>query len=240
MQKKHLLFITLSLLLSACSLSPNADKIIKKSIAFYGMNKLDGKTISFDFREKHFEVKLNDDDFFYESTYKDSLGIIKDQLSSHGFVRELNGLVTPLSKKDSLKYAESLNSVIYFALLPLKLQDDAAKAKFLRTVQVKGKEYNQIEVSFSKEEGGSHHNDVYYFWFDAKDHSMDYFAYSAGGERFRALNGLINNSGVYLQNYYNLESKNNEKRHLKDYHILFEQDKLSLLSEITLKNLKVK
>ncbi|MFC5285320.1 DUF6503 family protein [Pedobacter alpinus] len=239
MQKKQLLIIAISLLLSACSFEPNADKIIKKSVAFYGMDKLDGKTVSFDFREKHFEIKIDDDDFFYESTYKDSLGVIKDQLSNHGFVRELNGLVTPLSAKDSLKYAESLNSVVYFAFLPLKLQDDAVEATFLRTVQVKGTEYSQIEVSFKKEDGGSHHNDVYYFWFDTKDSSMDYFAYSAGGNRFRAINGLVKVGNIYLQNYYNLENKGNDKRPLKDYHILFEQDKLSLLSEIKMENVKI-
>ena len=155
-------------------------------------------------------------------------------------MRELNGLVVPLSNKDSLKYAESLNSVVYFAFLPLKLKDDAVEAKFLRSVQVKGKEYNQIEVTFDKENGGTHNDDVYYFWFDAKDNSMDYFAYSNGGNRFRALNGLIDDGELYLQNYYNLENKNDSKTPLKDYHILFEQDKLSLLSKITLENLKVK
>ncbi len=227
-------------LLTACSFGENANGIIKRSIAFYGMDKLDGKTIDFDFREKHFTIKLNKGDYFYESTLKDSLGMVKDQLSNHGFVREQNGLVIALSQKDSIKYAESLNSVVYFALLPLKLKDKAVKAKFLRTVQVKGKEYQQVEVSFGDKDGGSHHDDIFYFWFDAKDSSMDYFAYSKGGNRFRAIDGLINTDGIYLQNYINLENKRDLKKDLKDYHILFEQDKLSTLSHITLENLSIK
>lgn len=242
--KKRLsnLFAAISILvLAGCSIGENADSIVKKSIAFYGMDKLDGKTIDFDFREKHFKVKFNNGDFFYESTFKDdSLGLIKDQLSNHGFVREQNGLVIPLSPKDSIKYAESLNDVIYFAFLPLKLKDDAARPKFLRTVPVKGKDYNQIEVSFDTERGGNHSDDVFYFWFDAKDHSMDYFAYNKHGNRFRAINGLINANGLYLQNYVNLENKSNQKSALKDYYKLFEQDKLSTLSYITLENLSVK
>lgn len=242
MQKKFsTLIVALTLLLFVgCSGADNANSIIKKSIAFYGMNKLDGKTIDFDFREKHFTVKFDKNEFYYESTFKDSLNLIKDQLSNHGFVREKNGLVIPLSAKDSVKYAEALNSVVYFAFLPLKLKDDAVKAKFLRTVQINVKDYKEIEVRFDGKNGGSHHDDVFYFWFDAKDQSMDYFAYSKGGNRFRAMNGLIDADGLYLQNYLNLENKGAEKLALKDYYKLFEQDKLSLLSEITLKNLTVK
>lgn len=241
--KFFILVITLTALFFAgCSPGANPDKIIKKSIAFYGMNKVEGKTVDFDFRDKHFKVMLDDEDFFYESTFKDdSLGLIKDQLSNHGFVREQNGLVVALSEKDSIKYATSLNSVVYFAFLPLKLKDDAVKSKYLRTVQVKGKAYHQLEVSFKPEKGGSHHDDVFYFWFDEKDSSMDYFAYSEGGNRFRALKGLVKaNDGLYLQNYLNLENKNEEKAQLKDYHILFEQDKLNVLSEVTLENVTIK
>lgn len=243
MQNKILITLSAMLfsVLSACSFGENANSIIKRSIAFYGMNKLDGKTIDFDFRQKHFTVKLNQGDFFYQSTFKDdSLGLIKDQLSNHGFVREQNGLVIPLSQKDSVKYSEALNSVVYFAFLPLKLQDDAVEAKFLRSVQIKGKLYHQIEIGFSNKNGGSHHDDVFYYWFDDKDSSMDYFAYSKGGNRFRAMNGLINSTGLYLQNYTNLENKGDQKVELKDYYKLFEQDKLSVLSQITLENLTVK
>ncbi|WP_442794374.1 DUF6503 family protein [Pelobium manganitolerans] len=228
----------------ACTLlgcfGENANKIIDKSIAFYGMDKIEGKTIEFDFREKHFKVKKHKGNFYYESSYRDdSLGLVKDKLSNHGFAREVNGRLMPLSGKDSVKFAESLNSVVYFAFLPLKLKDEAVQAKFLRTVQIKGSDYLQVEVTFAKENGGDHYDDTFYFWFDARDKSMDYFAYSKGGDRFRAGNGLIRDKGLYLQNYVNLENKNPEKTALKDYYKLFEQDKLSTLSYIELRNLKV-
>ena len=242
MQKKVSLIIiaALSLCLTSCFFNDSANGIIKRSIEFYGMDKLDGKTIDFDFREKHFTIKLNKGDFFYETTFKDSLGLVKDQLTNRGFVRERDGLVVPLSLKDSVKHAEALNSVVYFALLPLKLKDDAVEAKFLRVVQVKGKDYQQVEVGFDDEDGGSHHDDVFYFWFDSKDSSMDYFAYSKGGNRFRAMDGTVSSNGIYLQNYINLENRKSTKKELIDYHILFEQDKLNTLSQITLKNLKIK
>jgi len=227
---------------SACNLTPSPQKIVDQSIHFYGMDELHFKEVSFDFRKSHYSADLNDKFWFYQRSFTDSTSAkVKDQLSTRGFVREVNGLVTPLSSKDSLKYAESLNSVVYFALLPLKLNDDAVEKKYLKTVMVKGNSYDEIEVSFKKENGGSHHDDIFYFWFDAKDHSMDYFAYSKGGNRFRAIDGLQKvGDKYYFQNYDNFEYKGKEKLPLSDYHILFEQDKLTKLSEINLENIKIK
>jgi hypothetical protein len=45
--------------------------------------------------------------------------------------------------------------------------------------------------------------------------------------------------GFFFQNYINLENKGDQKIPLSDYHILFEQDKLTKLSEINLTNIKV-
>ena len=243
MQNKYifLFIVVFSLGLSACNQTPSAQNIIDKSIHYYGMDDLEEKTINFDFREFHFRIELNGDDWFYERSFTDStLGKVKDQLSAKGFVREIDGLVVPQSTKDSLKYAESVNSVVYFALLPLKLNDDAVEKKFMRTVMCNGRSYHQVEVKFKKENGGSHFDDVYYFWFKEKDSSLDYFAYSSGGNRFRAVNGLVKvDGGFFFQNYINLENKGDQKVPLSDYHLLFEQDKLSRLSEINLSNIKV-
>lgn len=242
MQKVQLFFfIFVSVLgLTSCKFDGGAQKIVDQSIEFYSMNKLDGKTVSFDFREFHYIIKLNGADYFYERSFTDStLGMVKDQLSNHGFVREINGLITPQTEKDSLKYAASVNSVVYFSLLPLKLNDDAAQKKFLKTTMVNGKEYDLIEVSFQKDKGGKDHDDIYYFWFDGFDHSMDYFAYSSGGNRFRAINGLVQSGAFFFQNYKNLTAKEGVKIPLIGYDKLFEEDKLIKLSDITLENLKV-
>lgn len=242
--KKHpliLLFLITLLVLNACSKKPDAQKIIDQSIAFYGMDQLNKKTISFDFRAYHFIVKHNDGNYFYERTFTDdSLGKVRDQLSNRGFVREINGLVTPQSEKDSLKHAAAVNSVVYFVLLPLKLNDGAVRKKYLKTVQIKGKKFDEIEIRFSEDKGGKDHDDVYYFWFDQQDQSMDYFAYSTGGERFRAVKELKQADGLILQNYINYESKKGEKTPLLNYDKLYEKDELVKLSEIILENIKVK
>jgi hypothetical protein len=237
---KYYVIILLVLILSACSQKPDAQTIINNSIAFYGMDKINEKNICFNFREKSFLVHLNGGNFLYESTYSnDSLGQIRDQLSNRGFIREINGLITPQTEKDSLKYAAALNSVVYFALLPLKLNDAATHKRFLKTVQIKNKQYEEIEVSFNKESGGTDHEDVFYFWFDTEDYSMDYFAYSSGGNRFRAVNSIKEVNGLKLQDYVNYKSADGEKSELLNYPKLYEQDRLIKLSEINLENLKV-
>ena len=234
-------FLAIVFVLHACSQKPDAQKIIDQSIAFYGMDQLDQKTISFDFRTYHFTIKHQSGNYFYERTFADdSLGKVKDQLSNHGFVREINGLIVPQTEKDSLKYAAAVNSVVYFVLLPLKLNDGAVRKKYLKTVEIKGQKFDEIEIRFSEDKGGKDHDDVYYFWFDQQDQSMDYFAYSTGGNRFRAVKELKRDDGLMLQNYINYESKKGEKTPLLNYDKLYENDDLVKLSEIILENITVK
>ena len=237
---KYYCILLLALAICSCSQKPDAQKIIDKSIAFYGMDKLNQKTISFDFREKHFLVRLNGGNYFYESTFTtDSLGKVKDQLSNKGFVRQVNGLVCPQLEKDSINYMAAINSVVYFALLPLKLNDAATQKKYLRTIKIKDKNYEQIQVSFSVQNGGKDHDDVFYFWFDSNDYSMDYFAYSSGGNRFRAVSAIKEVNGLKLQNYINYKALENEKNKLLDYSSVYEQNNLIKLSEINFENIKL-
>ncbi len=240
-KQSFILWIIISTLgFSACDNKPDAQKIVDESIAFYGMDELNHKTLDFDFRKYHFLIQFNGGDYFYQRTFHDdSLGQVKDQLSNHGFVREVNGLVIPQNEKDSVKYAAAVNSVVYLALLPLKLNDPATHKKYLKSVKMKGKDYDEIAVSFDEEHGGEDHQDVFYFWFDQKDHSMDYFAYSQGGKRFRAVKNLINSGALKLQNYVNYKSKEGEQTTLSEYHQLYEDGKLEKLSEIVLEDLKL-
>ncbi|MBU0695483.1 MAG: hypothetical protein KKE39_03000 [Bacteroidetes bacterium] len=243
MQKQHFFLITLISFLgfTSCSSEHKADKIVNQSIAFYGMDKLDNKTMNFDFRQYHYQIQLKKGDYFYERTFTDdSLGKVKDQLSNHGFVREVNGLVVPQTEKDSLKYSQSVNSVAYFVLLPLKLNDPAVEKDYLKSVMVNGKSYDEIKVKFKKSQGGDHFDDTFYFWFDQVDHSMDFFAYSEGGIRFRSVRTINKDGEIKIQDYDNLTSKPGETLPLEDYGKLFEEDRLIKLSEVAINNLKVK
>ena len=69
-------------------------------------------------------------------------------------------------------YSESLNSVIYFALLPYKLSDKAVKVSYKQDVSILGKDYFEIEVTFDVEGGGKDHDDKFYYWVDKERNTV--------------------------------------------------------------------
>jgi hypothetical protein len=83
----------------------------------------------------------------YERFFTDSTGNVHDVLSNDGFKRILNGKELNLDQLDSDKYRQSLNAVIYFLYLPLKLNDPSVVKKYLGEIQIKDKRYYKIEIS---------------------------------------------------------------------------------------------
>lgn len=66
---------------------------------------------------------------------------------------------------------------MYFAFLPLWLKDPAVIVEDQGRSVIKGKEYHKIRITFEQEGGGDDFEDVFLYWFDVKDYSMDYLAY---------------------------------------------------------------
>lgn len=242
MKVKFILSITAILLISLTScISKDPKELIQKSIEYYGMDAFQESEIMFNFREYNFKVKHHHNIFLYERSYVDSTGKeIHDVLTNENFYREIESVKIPLSKKDSLKYANQVNSVVYFALLPLKLQDPAVKSEYVNEVTVKGKHYHKLKVNFTEDSGGEDHDDIFYYWFDFEDYSMDYLAYGSGGNRFRAVKEIKEDKGIKFQNYLNYEGNKNESSLLINYDSLYQADNLQLLSEIVLENIHVK
>ena len=202
------------------------------------MDKLLNSTLEFKFRTADFKVMQKDGNFKYERRFTDSTGNVHDILDNTGFKRILNGTELKLEEKDYLKYSESLNAVIYFLQLPLKLNDPAVIKKYIGETSIKGKRYHKIEISFDQSKGGADHNDVYYYWFDTEDYSMDHFAYSAGGNRFREVLRTQEAGGVIFQDYINYQMPPDDSvTTVFKYDSLFEAGKLKELSRIELKNI---
>lgn len=232
-------YITLILLylLSACG-QPDAQKIVDESIAFYNMDKLKDAELEFTFRDINFKIMKKDGRFQYERTFTDSTGKIHDVLNNSGFKRTLNGLELKLDKLDYDKYSESLNAVVYFLYLPLKLNDSPVIKKYLGESLIKGKSYYKIEISFDQGKGGADHNDVFYYWFDKEDYSMDHFAYSSGGNRFREVLRTHHVGGVIFQDYINYQMPLDDSVTTVDqYDRLFQEGKLRELSRIEFKDM---
>lgn len=233
--KNYLTLITLIYFFSACSDTANPDRIIDKSIAYYNMDKLKNATLEFGFRNARFKSMQKDGQFKYERTFSDSTGKVHDILTNDGFKRVLNGRELSLDSLDYAKYSQSLNAVIYFLYLPLKLNDPSVVKKYLGEVSIKGKSYHKLKISFDQSKGGADHNDIFYYWFDTEDYSMDHFAYSSGGNRFREVLRTQNAGGVIFQDYINYQMPLDDSiTSVLKYDSLYNVGKLRELSRIEL------
>lgn len=230
------------ILFMACKPEYTAQQIIDNSIKYSKLNKVSTSTISFNFRKNKYQAKRNNGNYeFIRSIDKDSVKY-KDILSNNGFQRFVNDSLVELSNKDKNRYSNSVNSVHYFSILPLGLNDKAVHKKLLGKISIKGKEYFKIQVMFAKEGGGDDFDDIFIYWFAKNNFQLDYLAYkyhtNGGGIRFRDVKkeAFINEIRFVDYNNYKPLDKN-----IDFYTIdkLYEEGKLKKVSEIVLENINV-
>ena len=244
---KYISILFLSLLLLNCnekqSKSIDADEIIQKSITVSGVEKLNVSKIAFDFREFHFIAERNQGKFELQRQFKDSIGSIHDYLNNKGFERRINDTLVNLPDSLSTKYAASVNSVHYFAVLPYGLDGNAVNKTLLKDVNIKDKPYHKIKVDFNQDGGGEDFEDEYIYWINTQTSKIDYFAYSykeidGMGFRFREAYNERYINGVRFVDYNNFKPKGT-KVSLENLDTLFNENNLELLSKIELKNITV-
>lgn len=221
-----------------------ANTIIDKAIEVSGGEKYGDAEISFDFRDKKYTAIRKNEIYQYEREFKDSTQVIRDVLNNKGFKRYINTEEVVVADTISVKYAASVNSVHYFALLPYGLNDAAVIKEDLGNVSIKGKNYHKIRVTFQQEGGGEDFEDVFLYWVNTKTYTVDYLAYSyqedsGVGIRFREAYNVRTINGLRFVDYNNLKPKD-ESLNLLDTDKAFETDNLKLLSKIELKNITVK
>lgn len=242
--KTYYLFLFLLVIGASCSSNQekelSAQQIIDKAIEVAGGELFDKAEIDFDFRGRHYRSIRNGGNYQYERIFNDSSDVIRDVLNNEGFERYINNTIstnTPDSMK--VKYANSVNSVIYFALLPYGLNDPAVVKKHLGEDTINNKNYFKIQISFYQEGGGKDYEDVFVYWIEQQNFTVDYFAYSyltdGGGARFRsAYNSRIVN-GIRFFDYINYKSIN------KNYDVeVFQKNQIKELSRIEIENVSVK
>ncbi|KAA3650840.1 MAG: hypothetical protein DWP98_03780 [Bacteroidetes bacterium] len=232
----------LSITLVSCTSKPDADKIIEESIRYSGNGKYNNAKITFDFRDKHYEVIRKKDSWKMSRLFIDKEQEIEDIYTNNGFERLVNNNHFPVEDSMAFKYIESINSVFYFALLPYKLNDEAVIKEYLGEEEIEGHAYHKLRISFKKEGGGEDYQDKYIYWFDTNDFSIDYLAYSFqvndGGLRFRKAINERFVGGIRFVDYINYEpvEKNSPLESLG--HDL-ESNQLQELSRINLENITV-
>ncbi|WP_439127782.1 DUF6503 family protein [Polaribacter sp.] len=222
-----------------------AQQIIDKSIAFSGAGKVANSQISFIFRDKKYIAlrKKSGKFLLIRNQQKENIGVISDMVSNNGFRREINTHQVPVADSMATKYANSVNSVHYFSVLPYGLNDKAVKKKLLPPATIKGKEYYKVEITFSEDGGGEDFEDVFIYWIGKDDFLIDYLAYAyhtnGGGKRFRVLKEQCVKNGIRFVDYHNYKPLNNSIK-LIEIDKAFEENQLKKVSEIVLKDIEVK
>ncbi|MBO0340673.1 DUF6503 family protein [Flagellimonas profundi] len=218
--------------------------ILDNAIKASGLEKLKNAEASFDFREYHYNYKRDKGRFEYIRSWKKTDGTkIRDVYTNNGLERYVADTLVELTGKRRKAYTNSVNSVVYFAFLPLWLKDPAVMLHSMGTTVIKGKEYYKIRVTFKEEGGGDDFEDVFLYWFDVDDYSMDYLAYKyktgKGGMRFREAYNVRKANGVTIQDYRNFKPKIRDSFSFNHIEKAFAQGHLEILSEIELKNVKI-
>ncbi|MFY0651344.1 MAG: hypothetical protein JXQ96_04890 [Cyclobacteriaceae bacterium] len=211
---KNLLFVFCSVLV-ACTPSPDPQVIIDKSILAHGGEKFEKSVVSYDFRDKHYTGQSIDGKAFYTREFADSIGFVRDELSnSTELKRYINDTLVELSPEWQVKYANSVNSVLYFFQLPYGLNDPAVRKKYIGEIYINKEPYHKIQITFGQQDGGVDFEDVFVYWIHQHDFTLDYLAYSyitdGGGTRFRQAINRRKVNGIIVQDYVNMkaESKN--------------------------------
>lgn len=240
------IFIALLMMISlaACNTSlKDPQKIIDKAIDVAGGEKYLHSTIEFDFRDRHYIAQREGGKYSYERIFKDSVNTTHDFLTSDGFKREINNVILEVADSMKVKYTSSVNSVMYFALLPYGLNDAAVQKKFMGETSIDSVEYYIIEITFAQEGGGEDHEDVFMYWINKKDFTIGYMAYSyeeadGVGLRFRKAYNPRNVNGILFLDYVNLKPKG--KTEITALEELYKKGELDELSKIELINIQVK
>jgi hypothetical protein len=232
----------LVLMLNSCDQKSQVQEIIDKSIEAHGGDYYNHVFISFDFRDRSYSIRKEDGKFEYTRTFVDSIGVLKDYYNNDGYYRTLDGERIDVVDSMAVKYTNSVNSVIYFAMTPFVLNDPAVRKEYLGLADVKGRKYHKVKITFGEKGGGKDHEDVFVYWFDEKTYLMDYFSYlyytDGGGTRFREIYNPRKIGNILFVDHVNYKYDAMDTD-ITDFDQLFEDNQLIELSRIELKNIKV-
>lgn len=220
-----------------------AQQIIDKTIQNAGGEKYKVVTINFTFRNTKYRSQTNNGLFEFSRTYTDSIGEVNDVLTNDEFKRFINAQKIDLPDSTATKYSNSVNSVVYFVQLPFGLNAPAVKKELVGEAEMESEKYYEIQVTFGEEGGGKDHEDVYMYWINQKNFTIDYFAYKfytdEGGIRFRKAYNPRTISSLRFVDYQNYKLEPWENVDLKTVDELFVAGKLELLSEIKTEDVTV-
>jgi superfamily I DNA/RNA helicase len=249
MRNSLLYLVLLNIFFAGCESKDEVQSIVDRAIDYHGGEAYNAFEMEFDFRNMHYVVQRDGGAYRYERIQKDSTGAeIRDVLTNSEAYRTINGERQNLPDSTMNKYKNSVNSVAYFMLLPQPLRDPAVNKEYLGKATLRGRTYDKVKVFFNKESGGKDHSDVFVYWFDQEDGSMDYLAYlyhtDDTGMRFREAYNPQRAGGILVQDYINFAPKDSTlavtEENLLRLDDLYQKDQLKELSRIENRNVMVK
>lgn len=227
--------------------NPSDDRsieIIDRSIRAMGGSILDHAEITFDFRDQSLSYYNDDGNYRYTRVFPDTAGRkITDTLTNRDFFRYIDGQKLKLSAERKASLQGGVNSIVYFAFLPYKLHDPGVIKEYVGQVTIKGTSYDKIKVRFHNPEDIAAHTDIYFYYFDPEDASLDYFAYKfledGGGIRFRVAYNERTIDGLTIRDYVNYMAEI-DSVNFSQIEDSYNNDELKELSRIELRNVRVK
>ncbi len=216
-----------------------ATTVLQETIKAHGGELYDQAKYQFTFRGKNYRFK-NDGAKYMYSSYGFKGGVsTKDELKNGVFSRKVNDTLITLPEKKKTSAIGALNSVIYFATLPHKLNDAAVNVSYVEETTIKSQLYDVLKVTFNQDGGGEDFEDEYHYWIHQNTKKIDYLAYNYqvndGGVRFRSAYNVRVVDGITFQDYINYKAEVGTP--LKELPALYEQGSLKELSRIETQNI---
>jgi len=131
----------------------DVQQIVNRAIDYHDGKKYERSIIRFDFRGQEFTIVRDRGNFRYTRIRQKDGQLIKEMLTNEGYRQWRAGKEQKLSQAEKTRFGNSVNSVVYFALLPYGLNDSAVVKRYLGMETVLGKDYDRVEVTFHKQGG---------------------------------------------------------------------------------------
>jgi hypothetical protein len=224
------------------SQSLSAQQVIDKTIKNTCSGNCDKAIVEFSFRDKLYKSTRDGGSYQLERIKKEGDDVVHDIVSNDGLKRFINEKEVKVQDSMITKISDGVNSVHYFAQLPLGLNAIAVNKKLLGEDTINNKDYYEVEITFKEKGGGTDFDDVFVYWINKETYDVDYLAYSyatnGGGIRFREAYNPRIIEGIRFVDYnnYKTEDLNVSLFELDD---LFMKNELKLLSKIETENVKV-
>lgn len=229
---------------AGCTGDPSTEAIVDRAIKAHGGERFRHSEVTFAFRGDRYRIWRDGGRFRYEHRYRDSTGEVVDVLANDTLFRTVDGERESLSAGERSSVLSTVNSVVYFALLPFRLEDPAVQTRDLGETEIRGQPYHEIEVTFRREGGGAGWQDRFVYWIHREQYTMDYLAYhyhtDGGGTRFREAVNRRRIGGLLLSDYRNYTSAAIDTA-VEEYDRILETrpETLELVSEIRMAEIEV-